>query len=146
MFVDWFKNVSAMFVYVYEIYATLFFQVVKVSFPSLFFISFIFILFSSFLPGLTVTTSLGWAEIKLLQPQIYFLTRINAPAKRFGHSLTNQLAERINSFFLSRTIFSSPFFGVSTVREPAASSTNRSLSHHCYWFHLEPYRWRTRRS
>ena len=23
MFVDWFKNVSAMFVYVYEIYATL---------------------------------------------------------------------------------------------------------------------------
>ena len=30
--------------------------------------------------------------------------------KRVGHSLTNQLAERINSFFLSRTIFSSPFF------------------------------------
>ena len=46
----------------------------------------------------------------MLQPQIYFLSRINAPAKRVGHSLTNQLAERINSFFLSRTIFSSPFF------------------------------------
>ena len=81
---------------------------------------------------------------KMLQPQIFFLSRINAPAKRFGHSLTNQLAERINSFFLSRTIFSSPYFGVSTVREPWASSTNRPLSLHCYWFHLEPHRWRTR--
>ena len=37
-----------------------------------------------------------------------------------------------------------PFLGsVLTVREPWASSTNRPLSHHCYWFHLEPHRWRT---
>ena len=25
-----------------------------------------------------------------------------------------------------------------------ASSKNRPLSYHCYWFHLEPHRWRTR--
>ena len=31
-----------------------------------------------------------------------------------------------------------PSFCVSTVREPWVSSTKRSLSHHCYWFHLEP--------
>ena len=73
-----------------------------------------------------------------------FHLRINTPAKRFGHSLTNQLAERINSFFLSRTIFSNLFFDVSTDREQLASSTNRPLSHYCYWFHLEPHRWRTR--
>ena len=30
------------------------------------------------------------------------------------------------------------FFCVSTVKEPWASSTNRSLSHDCYWFHLKP--------
>ena len=30
-----------------------------------------------------------------------------------------------------------PSFCVSTVKEPWASSTNRSLSHDCYWFHLE---------
>ena len=37
------------------------------------------------------------------------------PAKRFDHSQTNQLAERINSFFFSRTIFSSPLFFFSWV-------------------------------
>ena len=31
-----------------------------------------------------------------------------------------------------------PSFCVSMVREPWTSSTNRSLSHDCYWFHLEP--------
>ena len=31
-----------------------------------------------------------------------------------------------------------PSFCMPTVREPWAGSTNRSLSHDCYWFHLEP--------
>ena len=43
--------------------------------------------------------------ISLQQSQIYFLSRINVPAKRFGHTLTNQRAKRIDSYFLSRTIF-----------------------------------------
>ena len=45
------------------------------------------------------------------------------------HWLTNQLAERINSFFLSRTIFLVPFGRTDKVREPWASSRNTSLSH-----------------
>ena len=47
--------------------------------------------------------------IYLYQSLIYFLSRINAPAKRFGYTLTNQRAECIDSFFLIRIIFFQPF-------------------------------------
>ena len=36
----------------------------------------------------------------LWQSQIYLLSRINAPTKQFGHTLTNQQAVRIDSIFL----------------------------------------------
>ena len=69
------------------------------------------------------------------QPQIYFLSRINAPAKRFGP--INWQSALIPSSSLE-LFFLVPFGRTDNVREPWASSTNRSLSHHCYWFHLEP--------
>ena len=55
------------------------------------------------------------------QSQIYFLSRINAPIKRIGHPLTNQLAGRIDSFSLSGTIFSGPFSVKRTTLERARS-------------------------
>ena len=52
-----------------------------------------------------VICALFFCIIHFKQSQIYFLLRINAHAKRFGHTLTNQRAERIDSIFLLRTIF-----------------------------------------
>ena len=41
---------------------------------------------------------------------------LNALAKRFDHTLTNQRAERIDFIFLQRTIFSIPFWKSATDR------------------------------
>ena len=59
--------------------------------------------------------------------------RINAPVKRVGHSLTNQLAERINSFSLSGTIFSGLFCRTDKDREPGPKATVKLISARFFW-------------
>ena len=49
-------------------------------------------------------------SLLLLPVSFYFLSRINALAKQFGHTLTNQWAEHTDSIYLSRTFSSSPFW------------------------------------
>ena len=55
---------------------------------------------------------------------MYFLSQINAPAKRFGHTLTSQ---RIDSFFLSRTIFLA-LFGSHDMSESMRLAAKKDLS------------------
>ena len=54
-------------------------------------------------------------------------------------------AEHIDSFFLSRTIFSSPFWKSRQIREHLVSSEERSLSSTLLrTFHMEDIHWRAR--
>ena len=104
-----------------------------------------------FYNGRHVTPRGCWYSVKMdhqvlnkFPQQIYILSRINAPPRdSVTHWPINWQSALIPSSS-QELFFLVPFFGVSTVREPWASSTNRPLSHHCYWFHLELHRWRTR--
>ena len=80
----------------------------------------------------------------MLQSQIYLHSRINAPAKRFGHILTNQGQSALIPFS-SLELFFSPFWKSRQVRERLVSSQDRPLSRLLLrTFHMEPLHWRTR--
>ena len=67
---------------------------------------------------------------------ISFRESMPPPSESVTHWPINRQSALIPSSF-QELFFLVPSFCVSMVREPWASSTNRSLSHHCYWFHLE---------
>ena len=68
---------------------------------------------------------------------ISFRESMPPPRESVTHWPINWQSVLISSSF-QELFFLVLSFCESTAREPWAISINRSLSHHCYWFHLEP--------